>query len=663
MDFLLHQSFLFLSIGGLLFLPGFLVLRALFGKKDTPLTPLENFITAFALSVGIIDFLMILLGKNHIPLIPSAITYALSLFLIAIFIVRRIIPFKKDTSQTTSPEREHFRFTRAESGLFLLLLFLTLFTKSLYLSDAAFPSSTDLGHHLYWSKVIAETGSLPRYAKQDIVIEQETIDHEGSIGIETRERISQPEPIADFIIGEHLPFAAIAIFSGITFLSAFPVIILFLVNMLSLLASFALALRLGEDMRSIWKRFSPQHFGLLVLFFQGPLYTLASPQAKFVSGGVIGNTFGNFFIPVILLFFFRSIREKNPLFMGVAFLLTFTLAYTHHLSMLILLFILAGSMLPIVLFHFRSVWTLLSEWMNMLRHPFPLGIAIACILFFFIVAMPTYIETHAVGTAIGTPTKSTRIGLTFAEILSAGGEARAAIGLVGFVLLAFLARSIPKTAGLLLGWTGILLIMSMRPSLVFLDIPSNRIGSYLIFPFTFLAAISILLMPILFKKFREKSDTSLPFAVIASFCIVIFAYSIASGSADNGGTLLSAPKADPAVQTFAAARFLSERIRPEDIVLKDHNYLSADSFMKLFFMRDYGFPLSRGYFKRYENPGHEQCSLIMITSPNTQDGERCFAETGTDIVVVNPLFDRAQFEKSPRWSRIYSSPLIHAYSL
>jgi hypothetical protein len=83
--------------------------------------------------------------------------------------------------------------------------------------------------------------------------------------------------------------------------------------------------------------------------------------------------------------------------------------------------------------------------------------------------------------------------------------------------------------------------------------------------------------------------------------------------------------------------------------------------MKLFFMRGYGFPLSRGYFKRYETEGHEQCSLTMIATPNTPAGERCFRETGTDIVMINPLFDRSQFEKSPSFSRIYSSPLIQAY--
>ncbi|MGB5018405.1 MAG: hypothetical protein WBO66_01610, partial [Candidatus Moraniibacteriota bacterium] len=73
MDFISQQIFLFLSIGGLLFLPGFLALRICFGKK-TPLNSFETTLTASALSFGFLDFLMILLGKNHILLTPYSIT-------------------------------------------------------------------------------------------------------------------------------------------------------------------------------------------------------------------------------------------------------------------------------------------------------------------------------------------------------------------------------------------------------------------------------------------------------------------------------------------------------------------------------------------------------------------------------------------------------------
>ena len=617
MDFTLHFIFLLLSLGGLLFLPGLVALRILFGKESA-LAPWETLLTAFAVSVGLIDFLMILLGKNHILFTRYSISLAILGSLYLFFVMKRI--HTSIVKKRESPDQSHpaFASTPIQGKLFLLIIFLTLFTKSIFLSDAAFPTSTDLGHHMYWSKEIAIKGVLPEYSKMEIEISRKKCaDCSGPVEI-----ISPPEPIADFIIGEHLPFGALAIFSGNDFISAFPVITLFLVSILSLIAYFVLAIRFGEEIQKKFTSFVPMHFGLIVLFLLGPLYTLASPQAKFVSGGVVGNTLGNFFIPVILLFFFRSIREKNPLFLGLAFFFTFTLAYTHHLSMLVLLFILIGNILMLIVLHRHSIRELLMRWIKLLLHPSPLSVAVACIVFFFAVAMPTYIETHAVSTAIGTPTKLTRIGLTFSEVLSGSGEARATLGIAGILLLLMFSSAYRYSAGILIGWIGILLIMSLKPSLVFLDIPSNRIGSYTLFPLTFLAGFVILLIPEFFRNIRGKMRTAIPPVMPIAFILVIFAYSVGSGSADNGGSLLSAPKSDAAVETFAVSRFLAERINDSDILLKDHNYLSADSFMKLFFMRDYGFPLSRGYFKRYEAPDHEQCSLVMISSPNTPAGEK-----------------------------------------
>lgn len=84
--------------------------------------------------------------------------------------------------------------------------------------------------------------------------------------------------------------------------------------------------------------------------------------------------------------------------------------------------------------------------------------------------------------------------------------------------------------------------------------------------------------------------------------------------------------------------------------------------MKLFFLRGYTYPLSRGFFKRYEdNPNREQCTLLMISVPNTARGEKCYTETGTNYVVVNPKFDITPFEKSARFNRIYASESIHIY--
>jgi hypothetical protein len=444
---------------------------------------------------------MILLGKNHIPLSPLSITAGLIVSLLAFFLLARISRAKEKSAPTksTGDTASAFHCTPTQGMLFLLIIALTIFTKSIYLSDAAFPTSTDLGHHSYWAKLITETERLPDYSERKIMVLPDG-----------KESLSAPQPIADFIIGEHLPLAAIALFSKSAFVSAFPVIVLFLVNMLSLLACFALAVRFGEEIRTKFKDFLPIHFGLIVLFLLGPIYALATPQAKFVSGGVVGNTFGNLFIPLILLFFLRSVREKNPIFLGISFFLTFTLAYTHHLSTLVLLFILIASILTTIVLQRKSLRSLFVSWFHLLRHPFPIVTSAACTLFFFVVALPTYIETHAIGTAIGTPTKLTRTGLAFSEILSGSGSARGSLGIAGLLLMFFFARSFKNTAGILIGWTMILLVMSLWPSLVFLDIPSNRIGSYALFPLTLMAGFALLLIPEFLKKTSRSLAVPLP---------------------------------------------------------------------------------------------------------------------------------------------------------
>ncbi len=85
--------------------------------------------------------------------------------------------------------------------------------------------------------------------------------------------------------------------------------------------------------------------------------------------------------------------------------------------------------------------------------------------------------------------------------------------------------------------------------------------------------------------------------------------------------------------------------------------------MKLSFLQGYTYPLSRGYFKRYEDETkpREQCTLWMIAIPNTPKGIQCFDETHVNIIVVNPHFDSVQFKKSDAFSSIYQSNDIAVY--
>ncbi len=645
----LFTTFLFLTTTGLLFfVPGYTLIHAF--KIEKLFNTFEVFLFSFALSVGLLDFLMIILGKAGVPFTRSALFFAItgSVFLLALgsHVWHRFHQnLSAENTSDTADTAPHF--SKRQVQLFLLLLLLTFGIKTVYLSHAVVPTATDLGHHMYWSKLIAETGKLPFYGKQEIIS-----DGDGRAVLS-----SEPTPIADFIIGEHLPFAAINIFSHIDFFSAFPVIFLSLINLLSVLTLFILTFRLATSIRNRFLSdnfFTPENIALGALLFFGPLYTLASPEEKFVSGGVVGNVFGNLFIPLIILAYYRAFKEKRPSLFALALSLTFTLAYIHHLSTLVLLLVLIFSAVIYLVFHHATLGTVFRSWRKLFLAPAPLFVLLFTCLFFFLVAMPTYIETHAVGTALGTPTKTTRTGLSFLQITSSSGEARVAFGLAGLMLLFLLVTRKRYASVFLLGWGIVLSIMTLHPEWLFINIPSNRIGAYLSFPLGILAAFSL----IAYLAFAKEHGKRL-FLPGILFFVMLFSsltFAFGSGSFDNSQTLLPESKAASALETFRASAYLQEHNQPTDIILKDHNYIVADSWMKLFFLRDYSYPLSRGYFKRYEdNPEREQCTLLMISVPNTTRGQKCYDDTGTNLVVVSTHFDTTQFEKSPRFSRIYQS--------
>lgn len=643
------------TFGVLFFLPGMFLLRV-FLDRHSSLTAFEHTLFSFGLGLGFLNFLMILMGKAGFPFtkltLGSALLATILLLTIISLVLHKTI---RKQSQAASPvaTKHDWPFSKKQTGAFVVLLLLTVLVKTVPLSQTILPTATDLGHHMYWSKVIAETGKLPVYAKTDIVTDATGTYH-----------ISEPAPIADFIIGEHLPFAAINILSGLSFLSAFPILFLLFINLMALLALVTLARSLAENIRSSLLSdaiFTPQNIALATLFLFGPLYSLASPQIKFVSGGVVGNTLGNFFLPLIILAYLRAFREKRSDFLALGFFLTFSLAYIHHLSTLMTLFALGASVIAFLIFRFDTIGETLRSWRKLILRPKPLIIIALTCLFFFLVAMPTYIETHAVSTALGTPTKTTRTGLTFYQISFSSGEARVALGLAGLFLVALLRTRTRYGSAFLLGWSTVLLIMTLRPQWLFINIPSNRIGAYLSFPLGLLSAFALIGCLAFF--FQEKRRFFLPSILILGMSFSAFLFTAGSGSYDNSQALPAGGKALPLLQTFGAARYLALHTTENDMVLKDHNYIVGDAWMKLFFLRGYSYPLSRGFFKRYEdNPNREQCTLLMISVPNTPRAEKCYTETGTDFVVVNPKFDITPFERSAHFSRIYTADDIHIYA-
>lgn len=654
MSTLFEQLAFFLAIILLFLLPGFFILTAFFRNKLPKISGFECLIYSFAIGLSTLDFGMLLLSKMRIPLTAISISVFTSI-LVAIsigFLMRNNSAGQKEKRGLvekirSTPFLDTLGFSKKEGFLFVGLIVLTLLIKSVFLWGSILPTSTDLGHHMYWAKKITIDGAVPTYEKINIAYKN---------GENT---LTPPEPIDDFIIGEHLPFAALSLVTKTDVLSAFPSLFLFLINIFSILTLAFLSYRLFED---ILGTPALARIGLLAtLLIAGPVWALSSPEAKYVSGGVVGNVLGNFLIPLIILTFFRALREKSTAFLGLALLFLGTLAFTHHLSTLIFLYVSIFIFIAFLLFNGRKALSDVRLWLRMFLSPFPFSVLFFLITMTVFVYTPTYLDLSAIDTALGSPTKTTREGLDFSELVSGVGGSRFGLELIGIVLLLISKSKETLARSVAIGWSVGLIIMSLFPGAVLLDIPSNRIGTYGTLPTALLAACAI---PALFMRQRSivgvstRNDHLLQW----SFSLILTAV-IIGGFFDNAGALPKKDNSREAVQTFVASSWLSRNTAPDEWVLKDHNYIVADSWMKLFFMRDYSYPLSRGFFRRYndEVTTREQCTLLMISAPNTPKGKECFSSTGTSTVVINPKLDGAQFNKAKNMSLLYLSDDIAIY--
>ncbi|MFH0969219.1 MAG: DUF6541 family protein [Patescibacteria group bacterium] len=651
-SFISNQLLFYISIILVLFIPGYFLIFAIETRKKL-FNSLERFIFSFGFSIIVVDLLMILMGKSGILFDKISIITAVLLFSAICFAINKIIRFftyrrsmlseEEGVSKFKDENNNIFNFSKNQKILIIILLFLTIFIKTAYFKNSIFPTSTDLGHHMYWSKTITETGKLPVYQESDI------------IQVNGNYEVSQPQNIADFIIGEHLIFSAINLISGIDFISYFPSLILFLIHIAGILAIFILALRLFENY-SFGK-----NAAIISLFLLGPLYAISSSQAKFVSGGVIGNTIGNLLIPVALYFLFRALKEKKSTFLSLSIFSMLGLAYTHHLSTFIFIFVFIFTLLIFAILNIKNIFFHIKEWLKILIKPQIIILFLFSCFLILAVYTPAYLNTSVINTAVGGPSKETRAGLTFTQLKQTAGEARMALGLIGIIILLVIKKRNNYENVIVAGWGIALFAMSIRPDWLFLDLPSTRIANYISFPLAISGAFALAYF---FEKLRTTDGkyyiNQKMFYVI---CFMFYAFMLANGFYDNSQSLSAGANFQKAMQTFDASKYLSEKVSGKDLAAKDHNYLTADSWIKLYFMGDYNYPFSRGYFKRYEdttNP-REMCTLWIISEPNTDKGQKCLDDLGVNFMIVNPTFDSVQFQESNEFWQIYSGKEINIY--
>lgn len=615
-----------------LFLPGYAFLIAL-TKNKNPLGTLGTLLVSIVLSLGLVNFGLIFIDKIGLKLTPfSIISFILSLSGIALFFYYCSKPIKKLSSKN---------FSKNNWLLFLLISFLAIFIRLIYLAPKIVPHTTDLGHHMYWVNYIIKFKELPIYN------------------------------IPDVIIGEHIIFGAISIISGVGTISALPGIILFLINFFSLLAIFLLT---QEIARCFFKKKSSYQIALFSLIAIGVFYTIKSPQTSYVNGGVVGNLMGGLYIPMIFYLFVKALRKKSTLYASLGVFTIGTLTYTHHLSSFIFIYSLLGFLLltSLLIISIKIIRPKINfEIQSFLKIFFNLKTVLTGILvlvWFFFLRLPSYLNLSAIDTAVGSPSKSTRVGLTLNNLMDSTGSWRFFYALVGILFLTFIVwivinknkkieknYQIKKTNSteiligfsLISSWFLTILLMSYRPDLLKIDIISGRIANYLVYPSAILAGFGV--YAVLKPALNKNRFLSL---IIFSF---IFFPGFMSGLTDLSESYLEKKeKFDKTVETFRASEYLAEVVPEENRILKDHIYLTGDTWVKNFLMRGYEEPLSRSYLKRYDPINNrETCTRDMIAIPESEIGQKCFEETEVKFLILRNGYDTQKFEKSENFSKIF----------
>lgn len=628
----------FAAIGLVLFLPGTALLSFL-ERKSPFATPLERAVLIPSLSIVLVDFFMLSFDLLGIPQKYWTILLAIGIFSLGSFSLARV----KKTSDESSIHHEE-EPERSVSKTFIAVFILLLVLKTFYFFPNILSNTTDLGHHLYWAKKIALDHRLPVYEKQDIVV-----DERGNYSI------SNPEPISDFIIGEHLTLAAIQMISGVDFDSAFSSIILFIVHILSLFALSLLARRLFEPLPS------SEMLSTLTLLLGGVFYGLGVPQMKYVVGGVVGNTYANLLIPVLFLCLIMAFRTKRTALFSLVVILLFGLAYTHHLSMFVTVIILLVAIGIRLVLSPKTMWGVV---MKPFLTPWPMILFGIGTLFFFVLWKPAYIANTAVNTVVGTPEKTEHLGFTTTQLLYAVGEPRLVLGFFGLVFLFvwwYRKRTFDVNAvALLLGWTLPLVLLVLFPDVVSVDLPSGRVANYLIAP---LCILSAFLITVAVHVFRQKHilPASFLFATTTLFLAILFF----NGYLDNDSVFRQSPLQSEKTRALRnAAHYLADDIPRDGIVLHDHINIPGDSWIKLDFMRDYNYPFYRAYLFRYDRASDrtEKCTLYVISSPHSDEAKKCISDLHIRAVLVNQTIDGAQFEHFKDFEKVYTDPFYAIYT-
>ncbi len=639
LSFILNNT-IFFAIGAVVMvIPGVVIMYFLDKKRETSFLEYGIFAIGVSFSLALFQAIFLDVLGIAINILSLSILYGIwvSIF---VFLIRKKTFFQK-------------KETRSLSLIFILIFALLLLLKGMYFSQNAIPISTDLGHHMYWSNFIVEKGELPQYQEKEILMAPS--DSQAHI-------ISQPFGISDLIEGEHIVFAFIALLSQVSLISSAPLFLLFFIHIVTALGVYAFTRRIFTP--SPWRE--KIALGAFVVF--GFLFGIDSPQMRYIIGGVVGNTFGSFFIVSIFLGLFVAVVKKNPRFMALSLFFMLTLAYTHHLSMLLFGLSLLGVGLLLFVIEGKYFW---REILPLLYSRYVLGVLLFGLITFFFLWTPAYILNSGVETIVAdSEQKAEHSGITLQEYMQVLGSERVLFGLFGFLLMVgiLLRGKISKMKKqkeiepflshiLLVGWFFPLGGIVFFPEIFHISLPTIRIANYTIIPLCISASFFFFwLVDHLVKQSHNKG------ILIGTLSLLVIIF-LSIGWKDNVSFFEKKGYAQ-ARELHRMASYMGEHYREsEKTVMYDHINITGGSWIKLYFMRDYNYPFYRAHLFRYDriSDKQERCTLDVFTYPETPEAEKCFKDLGVELLALNEVKDGKKFRENDNFVKVYTGNELSLY--
>lgn len=577
---------------------GYLILRLILLKNLISFIDKIIFSTTIGLFVNLAIF--VLFDALGIKIEAQSLLSLFGITLLTSFLVKKPIP-----------ERHKLCVKKNNFFLFLSLLVMIVLRVPAVLSHPL-PYSTDLSHHIFYSRYIVEKGILPDY--------------------------SRPE----FVLMEHVLLSLAPVFTGVDILGVSPYIILSIVN---ILASFVIYRIIFYSTKSFLSSLT----GLLIssVFF---LYTPFN--LTYVIGGVVGNILGNFLIATFVLSLVIFFEKKCYRFLPLVVIDLVLIINSHTVSTVILFWITTTSIIFYAIFNFSLILATIKELFS--RKNVRWFFVSFMPLLVFIFYIPNYfIDERATG-LIDSSLPSGQIhewslekvfSNQYLNIIPSGMYL---VTIISLIIFFFSKKRDNFSKYLFVFWFLIPFFYTVSPGLFFIHLPADRTINYIFSP--------IVLAVSLFTFYLTKKQKKIVF-----FVLIILSFTTNFGNlykdiiaVENNTKIMNENK-----EGFV---FLSGVIKENENVFTDHtSSLLADQAIKNYL--DFSnFVIYKTYLFRYENGDQTWDTWKMMEDP--VDNLSLYVENSIRYVVVpNTDSYKNKFQETNIASNIFENDTLVIFEM